>query len=63
MTSQKNMHPNGMPARAGCSTSGRESLLTSLQDVGPFFSTISGGIACAQPPAKGFDANGIGTVT
>jgi hypothetical protein len=29
----------------------------------PFFLTNSGGIACAQPPAKGFDASGIGTVT
>jgi hypothetical protein len=27
------------------------------------FSTNSGGIACAQPPAEGFDASGIGTET
>jgi hypothetical protein len=25
--------------------------------------TISGGVACAQPPAQGFDASGIGAET
>jgi hypothetical protein len=60
MTSHTNMHPSGMPARAGCSNEGG-AFAGIPSGCRAFFSTNSGGIACAQPPAQGFDACGIGT--
>jgi hypothetical protein len=63
LKSQKNKHPSGMPARKGCSTDGREPLLASLQDAGPFFQPFPVVSLALNHRLVRFDASGIGTVT